>query len=639
VHKETPDPTARVPAKPPVICRLRARPASIEFHPWQESIGPGTRLLDWCLDRLASLFPDRPHLLVCDPVDAIALGGHPPPADWRVVVSPHFRDLDAVLDASPYLDSSWMLAVQLETALCPIDVAADIAAALDAAVDGDAHGLVIADQSPGALWPVAVNAAAARLLRGALTADQVPPTFHGLFGFAGAAGLERVGGFGCGIANLAVGPAVTAPVAFESQGDLDTIAAAVASGGDALAGWSRAAVAQVLDVRARGRRRATGGSRDSVPRVLFVANASGVSGVESCTVELVRALSRRQVPTEALIAYEGRWTRLLREAGCVVHCRNERLDEDTPRAWYQCVQTLSRHSPDVVHLVGNPGPIIARSAFAAGLPVVLHAHLPSARTYESAIGWVDRFVAVSDSVSEALSSAGADPSLITVVPNGIDSERFAGVRDLRVPARHRLGIPLDAFVVIAMARFSEEKGLDLLVDAISLLRPHAGDVHVVIAGEGHSSGSTRAALMEQIDRHGLQEAVHLHGFASDVRPLIGAADVVVVPSTFEAFGMVGLEALASGVLLVSTPVGGLQEFIGELDDPAACAVRIGSRDPHELCGTLRTSRERPAAVAAIATRGQRLVRERYSADTMAERFMTIYEDLLSAPTEKTREVE
>ena len=630
--EETTVPGSRRLGKPAVICRVRPRPASIEFRSWKASIGrPGTRLLDWCLERISRLFPDRQHVLVCDPVDASELARSPPPRDWQIVTSPHFRDLDAFLDASSGIDSAWVIAVHLEAALCPLDVATGI----DAAIDTDAHGLVIADRVPPWASPVAMNAAAARLLRDALGAGQVPDTFHELFAIAAASGLSSVGGFGCGVTRLTAVPAAAMPdrlVAFDSQGDVDGVDRAAAADDDWLAAWASAMGRQAQEIRARGGRVPVRTSSFLRPRVLFAANASAMSGVESCTVELVRALSRRHVHTEALVAFEGRWTRQLREAGCVVHCPNERLDDDTPRVWHQCAQTLSRVSPDVIHLVGNPGPIVRRCAFAAGVPVVLHAHLPSARPYESAVGWVDRFAAVSESVSEALASAGADPASITVVPNGIDSERFVGVRDHRASERHRLGIPLDGFVAIALARFSEEKGLNLLVDAVALARQHAGDVHLVIAGEGHSSGSTRTALLKQIDRHGLQRSVHLHGFAADVRPLLGAADVVVVPSTFEAFPMVGLEALASGVLLLSTGVGGLQEFIGAIDDPTACAVRIASRDPHELCSTLRMIHDCPAPhIAAITSRGQRLVRERFSADAMAERFVAIYEELLAAP--------
>jgi hypothetical protein len=106
-----------------------------------------------------------------------------------------------------------------------------------------------------------------------------------------------------------------------------------------------------------------------------------------------------------LIDHVGRWTRALREAGCTVHCKNQRLDDDSPAAWHECMRSLAGASPDVIHLVGNPGPTVARAAFAAGIPLILHAHLDAARNYEPLHPWVDRFVAVSDSVAASLRSS------------------------------------------------------------------------------------------------------------------------------------------------------------------------------------------------------------------------------------------
>jgi glycosyltransferase involved in cell wall biosynthesis len=196
--------------------------------------------------------------------------------------------------------------------------------------------------------------------------------------------------------------------------------------------------------------------------------------------------------------------------------------------------------------------------------------------------------------------------------------------------RRELSIPADAFVVVAMARFLAEKGLDLLVDAITRLRERLPDVQLVIAGESHSAGSTRAALIQQIDRCDLRSAVHLPGFVADVRRLLGAADAVVVPSAFEAFGMVALEALASGVPLVSTELGELREVIADIDHPAACALRVPSRNPDDFADTLAVIHDRRDRVAEMVRRGRQLVRPRYSAGAMARAFAALYSELTSA---------
>lgn len=146
-----------------------------------------------------------------------------------------------------------------------------------------------------------------------------------------------------------------------------------------------------------------------------------------------------------------------------------------------------------------------------------------------------------------------------VVPNGID---------LQPPASDPVGLPVGRPVVLAVGRVERMKGFDLLLAAA--VDPRLEHVRVVIGGDGTQTMALRA----QAEQLGIQERVRFLGRLTpgEVASAMAAADVVVVPSRHEAFGIVALEAWRSGTPLVGTIHGGMPEFVtdgvdGLLVDP------------------------------------------------------------------------
>ncbi|WP_353814438.1 glycosyltransferase family 4 protein [Agromyces sp. SYSU T00266] len=138
---------------------------------------------------------------------------------------------------------------------------------------------------------------------------------------------------------------------------------------------------------------------------------------------------------------------------------------------------------------------------------------------------------------------------VTVIPNGVDTERFRP-RDAagRAAVRAELGIADDATVAIFIGHEFERKGLHLAIEA---LRTAAGVVLLVVGGSADMIRRARA----QARRAGVVDRVVFAGERPDPVPLLGAADVLVLPSAYEANALVVLEALACGVPVVSTRVG------------------------------------------------------------------------------------
>jgi glycosyltransferase involved in cell wall biosynthesis len=185
---------------------------------------------------------------------------------------------------------------------------------------------------------------------------------------------------------------------------------------------------------------------------------------------------------------------------------------------------------------------------------------------------------------------GVSPWRVKVVAPGVDLDRFAPGD--RVLARERLSLPADAFVVCCARRLVPRMGLNVLLDAwCQLLGDDARTrpLHLLIAGAGEMS----AALSKQITASGLTDSVTLLGRISDedLANLYRASDVNVVPSlSFEGYGLVVLEAAASGTPTIATRVGGLPEALAGLDadlivapdKPGALALRLAAAERGEL---------------------------------------------------------
>lgn len=222
----------------------------------------------------------------------------------------------------------------------------------------------------------------------------------------------------------------------------------------------------------------------------------------------------------------------------------------------------------------------------------------------------DRVVAVSDDVAAALERHGLRRTPLDVVENAAavppahDRERVRG----------ELGLPTDVPVVLCAARLADPKRHDLLIEAWGRVPAPA---LLLVAGDGPH----RDRIAAQVRAAGLDDRVRLLGRRDDVPRLLAASDVVVLPSDREGLPMTVLEALAAGVPVVASGVGGLRS----LDPRTVELVTPGSTDAlaAALVGLLADEDHR----AALAARGRTEAATRFSVDIMRDRYQRIYDEL------------
>jgi glycosyltransferase involved in cell wall biosynthesis len=206
-----------------------------------------------------------------------------------------------------------------------------------------------------------------------------------------------------------------------------------------------------------------------------------------------------------------------------------------------------------------------------------------------------------------------------VLENAIDTQEFHRTRT-SAEAKERLGMPPGRLSIGAVGRLSGEKRFDLLIRAVDRLVTHGLDVGLFIVGEGPE----RPSLEALVRALGRGDRIALLGYRSDTRALYEAMDVYGLSSTSEGLPNALLEAMAMGVPVVATRVGGVPSLItGEAD---GVLIDAGNLD------ALTAALARLLTDAHLCTRlehaAQRTIEARYSFAARMGKIRSIYDDLM-----------
>jgi len=274
-------------------------------------------------------------------------------------------------------------------------------------------------------------------------------------------------------------------------------------------------------------------------------------------------------------------------------------------------------------LLGSPGAIVTtRRAIKRNRP---H-HL---RLYRLTNPLVDRIVCNSEEVRRfTLAAERADPSRVEVIVNGIDVDRFAGGD--RRGARAALGVEPGETLVGAVGTIREVKGQRVLLEAMLPLLGGMPGLRLVLAGDRR--GAYAEEVAREAARAGLGERVLMPGPVDDVPGLLAALDLFVLPSLSEGMSNALLEAMAAGLPIVATRVGGNAEALAEGD----AGVLVPPGDPGELREAIAGLLADRGRAARLAGRARERARTEYSLERMLERTEALYAGLVGRPRGRWR---
>jgi glycosyltransferase involved in cell wall biosynthesis len=361
---------------------------------------------------------------------------------------------------------------------------------------------------------------------------------------------------------------------------------------------------------------------------LVIPGLDRIGGAERQVILLAKGLRRRgwRVSVVALTGAGGDAAAELTAAGAGFLCLQMRKGLADPRGWIRLHRWLRSESPDVVHAHLPHAAWLARwSRLAAPVRVVVDTlHSCSTGSLGRRLGYrwsgwlVDRVTAVSHAAAAAhLSARMAIAGKLVVLPNGVDVEAWRPNAPVRTAVRRELGLD-EEFLWLAAGRLDPVKDYPTLLAAMASVPEPA---RLLIAG----SGPLQDELLRLSAQLGLEQRVRFLGFEPDLRRWMRAADGFVLSSRCEGLPMGLLEAAACALPAVATDGPGTPEVLVH--------GQTGWLAPAGDCTALAESMTRmmqtaPEVRRAMGERARQLVIERFSLETILDRWEALYSDLL-----------
>ncbi len=319
---------------------------------------------------------------------------------------------------------------------------------------------------------------------------------------------------------------------------------------------------------------------------LFVITSMPIGGAEVLLLNLIRRLDRSKVSPILVCLKElgPLGEELAREIPTYQNLLRSRYDLGV---LFRLKKIIRQNKVQAVITVGAGDKMFwgRLAAKLAGTPVICSALHSTGwpdgvgKLNRALTGITDGFIAVARAHGQHLIEREKFPaSKVTVIPNGIDLQKFSKTEGARERLRVELGVSLDSKIVGIVAALRKEKNHLRFVEIAKKVCEKIGNVHFVIVGEGPE----RAAIEAQIARYQINDRIHLLGTRTDTHHLLSGFDVFTLTSDNEANPVSILESLACSIPVVATDVGSVSEmviqgrtgFVVPVDDVAVFADHV-----------------------------------------------------------------
>jgi glycosyltransferase involved in cell wall biosynthesis len=360
--------------------------------------------------------------------------------------------------------------------------------------------------------------------------------------------------------------------------------------------------------------------------VLEVLGNAIVGGMETYVERLVENLPPDRFAVTVLCPFESPFTERLRARDIEVLVTP--MPDDPPWSSIQmtcamikagAIDLLHAHLPNAHVLAGIAGRLTGKPVLAT-----LHGHRVAVLDLEvHRNAGTHLSVVCRQSYFHAL-GLGISAGQLSCNPNGVDTDAFKPRPRPEHGVRAALGIPASARVVGFLGRLSPEKGPDVFLRAALLAQAKLQDTHFIFVGDGPLAPTLR----ETIARFRLEDRVHLAGLRRDVATVLNDMDVMVSSSHSEAMPLAVMEAMASGLPVVATRVGGLPDMI----DQGESGWLVAPNDFDEIATRLHQILATPGELARMGAAARRRAVEKMALSDTVERMAALMTRLVPSRT-------
>jgi len=375
-------------------------------------------------------------------------------------------------------------------------------------------------------------------------------------------------------------------------------------------------------------------------RVVHISKVTGVAGSERHLLMLLTGLRKRGIEASMLVledpvrspeAFYAALTK--RSIPFEIVPIHGHLD---PGLTQRLAHILRSQAPDVVHTHLIHGDLYGlRAARQAGFPATIssrHNDNPFRRNpvvkmaIRAAMHRADRVIAISAALADFVTQTeGVPAEKVTVIRYGLEPRSYPP--DAVAQAHTRLKLPLEVPVVGFFGRLIAQKGVDVLLEAFTRLRPAHPDARLIIVGDGDQ----RDNLETQAAALGLETCVTFTGWVDDAAVLMLGCDVIAMPSRWEGFGLVALEAMNARRPLVASQVSALPEIVVE----GETGRLVPPDDPEQLAKAIGGLLAAPDQARAMAEAGYARLVDKFGVEQMVEQTVAVYRQVSSSHEEET----
>ena len=307
------------------------------------------------------------------------------------------------------------------------------------------------------------------------------------------------------------------------------------------------------------------------------------------------------------------------------------------QALWSLIRILRREQPTIVHTHTSKAGVLGRlAAWIARVPIVLHTphghvffgHFGRFKSWlfcliEYVLAWgTTRMIALTDAERDDHLERGVGRrKKFAVISSGIDLKRFQLASRSRRQHLSDFSCPPDAIVVGSVGWLTEVKGHQFLIEAIGKLKPRYAGLHCVIIGGGPLQGE-----YAQLAAHlGVTSSIQFFEKRDDIPACLAAMDIFVLPSLNEGMGRALVEAMASGLPVVATRVGGVPAIVRNNQT----GLLIPPSDVNALSAALVRLLDDPSLAKELGEAAQDHINQRFDAACMVRKIESLYEEALN----------